>query len=113
MQDYKHRFKEDLLAEYPYKLCQEDACELFWQGVLHEIRALVYFPQPYLDYNHLCSEVIYAEMHLRAEMVNTPPTRGLENAKDASSHVEAPVPAPHQLEAVGDEDTRIDPEEED
>ncbi|GMN62144.1 hypothetical protein TIFTF001_031231 [Ficus carica] len=26
MQEYKHRFEEDLLAECPYDLCQEDAC---------------------------------------------------------------------------------------
>ncbi|GMN54136.1 hypothetical protein TIFTF001_023270 [Ficus carica] len=111
MQEYKHRFKEDLLVECPYELCQEDACGLFWQGVPHEIRALVYFSRPYPDYDHLCSEVIYTKMHLRAERVYTPPTRGLKNAEDASSHVEAPTP--QQPEAVGDDDARTDPEEED
>ena len=35
-------------------------------------------------------------------MVDTSPTRGLENAEDASSHVEATTL--HQLEAVGDDD---------
>ncbi|GMN56220.1 hypothetical protein TIFTF001_025339 [Ficus carica] len=50
-------------------------------------------------------------MHLRAERVDTPPTRGLENAEDASSHVEGPTS--HQPEAVGDDDAHIDPEEED
>ncbi|GMN19362.1 hypothetical protein TIFTF001_042866 [Ficus carica] len=56
-------------------------------------------------------EVIYAEMHLRVERVDTPPIRGLENAEDASSHVEAP--APQQPEAVGDDDARTDPKKED
>ncbi|GMN57828.1 hypothetical protein TIFTF001_026938 [Ficus carica] len=37
-------------------------------------------------------EVIYAEMNLRAERVDTPPKRELENVEDASSHVEAPAP---------------------
>ncbi|GMN35313.1 hypothetical protein TIFTF001_042211 [Ficus carica] len=87
MQEYKHQFEEDLLAECPYKLCQEDACELFWQGV------------------------IYAEMQMRAERVETPPTGGLEDAENTSSHVEAP--ALHQPEAVGDEDGYTNPEEED
>ncbi|GMN32571.1 hypothetical protein TIFTF001_048186 [Ficus carica] len=111
MQEYKRRFEEDLLVECPYELRQEDACELFWKGVPHEIRALVYFPRPYPDYDHLCSEVIYAEMHLKADRVNTPPTRELENVEDASSHVEAS--APHQPEAVGDDDAYIGSEEED
>ncbi|GMN68298.1 hypothetical protein TIFTF001_037355 [Ficus carica] len=111
MQEYRHRFEEDFLAECPYKLRQEDACELFWQGVPHKIRALVYFPRPYPDYDHLCLEVIYAKMYMRAERVDTPPIGGLEDAEDASSHVEVPVP--HQPKAVGDDDTRIDPEEED
>ncbi|GMN66043.1 hypothetical protein TIFTF001_035110 [Ficus carica] len=110
MQEYKRRFEEDLLVECPYELRQEDACELFWQGVPHEIRALVYFPRSYPDYDHLYSEVIYAKMHLRAERVDTPP-RGLDDAEDASSHVEAP--APHQPEAVGDDDARNGSEEED
>ncbi|GMN51393.1 hypothetical protein TIFTF001_020539 [Ficus carica] len=79
--------------------------------VPHEIRALVYFPRPYPDYDHLCSEVIYAEMHLKAERVNTPPTREFENVEDVSSHVEAS--APHQPGAVGDDDAHIDSEEED
>ncbi|GMN58082.1 hypothetical protein TIFTF001_027177 [Ficus carica] len=35
--------------------------------------------------------VIYAEMHPRAKRVDTPPTRRLENAEDASSHVEVPA----------------------
>ncbi|GMN40354.1 hypothetical protein TIFTF001_009569 [Ficus carica] len=65
----------------------------------------------YPDYDYLSSEVIYAEMHLRAERVYTPSTRELENVEDASSHVKAP--APHQPEVVGDDDARIDPEEED
>ncbi|GMN22499.1 hypothetical protein TIFTF001_045662 [Ficus carica] len=56
-------------------------------------------------------EVIYAEMHLKADRVNTPPTRELENVEDASSHVEASVP--HQPEAVGDDDAHIGSEEED
>ncbi|GMN24946.1 hypothetical protein TIFTF001_047692 [Ficus carica] len=111
MQEYKRRFEEDLLVECPYELRQEDACELFWKGVPHEIRALVYFPRPYPDYDHLCSEVIYAEMHLKADRVNTPPTRELENVEDASSHIEAS--APHQPEAVGDDDAHIGSEEED
>ncbi|GMN65999.1 hypothetical protein TIFTF001_035065 [Ficus carica] len=109
MQEYKHRFEEDLLVDCPYELRQEDAYELFWQGVPHEIRALIYFPRPYPDCDHLCSEVIYVEMHLKAERVDTPPTRGLENAEDASSLVEAP--APHRPEAMGDDDARIDTEE--
>ena len=50
-------------------------------------------------------------MHLRAERIDTPLIRGLENVEDASSHVEAL--ALHQLEVVGDDDARIDPEEED
>ncbi|GMN22041.1 hypothetical protein TIFTF001_040162 [Ficus carica] len=111
MQEYKRRFEEDLLAECPYELCQENTYKLFWHGVPYEIRAFFYFHRPYPDYDHLCSEVIYAEMHLRAEMVDIPPTGGLEDAEDASSHVEAP--APHQPEAVGDDDVRIDPKEED
>ncbi|GMN22658.1 hypothetical protein TIFTF001_045687 [Ficus carica] len=82
-----------------------------FMGVPHEIRALVYFPRPYPDYDHLCLEVIYAEMHLSAERVDTPPTREFENVEDASSHVEAS--APHQPEAVGDNDARIGSEEED
>ncbi|GMN33346.1 hypothetical protein TIFTF001_046696 [Ficus carica] len=56
-------------------------------------------------------EVIYAEMHLRAEMVDTPPSRELENGEDASSHVEAS--APRQPEAVGDDDAHIGSDEED
>ncbi|GMN57119.1 hypothetical protein TIFTF001_026225 [Ficus carica] len=84
MQEYKRQFKEDLLVECPYELHQEDACELFWQGVPHEIRTLVYFSRSYLDYDHLCSEVSYAEKHLRGERVNTPPTRKLENVEDAT-----------------------------
>ncbi|GMN36083.1 hypothetical protein TIFTF001_042368 [Ficus carica] len=111
MHEYKRRFEEDLLIECPYELRQGDACELFWQGVPHEIQALVYFPRPYPDYDHLCSEVIYAEMHLRAEMVDTPPTRELENVDDASSHVK--TPAPHQTEVVRDDDARIGSEVED
>ncbi|GMN54176.1 hypothetical protein TIFTF001_023292 [Ficus carica] len=117
--DFRRSITEHFVVPFIYREKMVDSmyaqgCLFFTRaGVLHEIRALVYFPQPYLDYDHLCSEVIYAEMHLRVEMVDTLPTRGLENAEDASSHVEAPVPAPHQSEAVGDEDTRIDPEEED
>ncbi|GMN73666.1 hypothetical protein TIFTF001_052218 [Ficus carica] len=111
MQEYKCRFEEDLLVECPYELRQEDAYQLFWQGVPHEIRALIYFPRPYADYDHLCSEVIYAEMHLRAERVVTPPSRELENGEDASSHVEAPAPC--QPEAVGDDDAHIGSDEED
>lgn len=37
-----------------------------------EIRALIYFPQPYLDYDHLCLEIIYDEIHMRMERVDTP-----------------------------------------
>ncbi|GMN47761.1 hypothetical protein TIFTF001_016939 [Ficus carica] len=111
MQEYKCRFEEDLLVKCPYELRQEDACELFWQGVPHEIRTLVYFPRLYPDYDHLCSEVIYVEMHLRGERVNTPQTRELENVEDASNHVEAS--ALYQPEAVGDDDARVGSEKED
>ncbi|GMN63047.1 hypothetical protein TIFTF001_032125 [Ficus carica] len=62
-------------------------------------------------YDHLCSETIYVEMHLRAEMVDTPLARGLEDIEDTSSHVEVPVP--HQPEVIGDNDARIGPKEED
>ena len=48
-------------------------------------------------------------MHLRVERVDTPPTRELENVEDDSSHVEAL--APHQPEAVGDDDACIGSEE--
>ena len=50
-------------------------------------------------------------MHLRAERVDTLPTRGVENVEDASGHTEAP--APHQPEAAGEDDARIGSEEED
>lgn len=54
---------------------QEDACELFWRGIPHVMRALVYFPWPDPDYDNLCLEVNYVEMHLRAAMVDIPLTR--------------------------------------
>ncbi|GMN62943.1 hypothetical protein TIFTF001_032034 [Ficus carica] len=80
MQEYKIRFEEDFLVECPYKMRQEDAYELFWRGIPPEI----------------------------AGIVDIPPMRGLKDAKDATNHIEAP--APHQLEAVKDDDVHIDPE---
>ena len=50
-------------------------------------------------------------MHLRAERVDPPLTKELDNVEDASSHAEAP--APHQPEAVGNDDAHIGSEEED
>ncbi|GMN64613.1 hypothetical protein TIFTF001_033697 [Ficus carica] len=69
------------------------------------------------EYKHRFEEDLLAE-HLyelpqedASGRVDTPPIGGLEDAEDASSHVVAP--APHQSEAVGDDDAHIDPEEED
>ena len=42
-------------------------------------------------------------MYLRVERVDTPPIEELEDAEEASSHVEAPTL--HQPKAVGDDDT--------
>ncbi|GMN62899.1 hypothetical protein TIFTF001_031991 [Ficus carica] len=86
MQKYKTRFEEDFLVECPYKMCQEDACEQFWRGIPPEI------------------------CHLRRDASESRDSqmRGLKDAKDATNHIEAP--APHQLEAVEDDDVRIDPE---
>ena len=50
-------------------------------------------------------------MHLRAEKVDTPPTGGLEDAEDTSSHVE--VLTLYQPKAIGEDDTHINSEEKD
>ncbi|GMN56964.1 hypothetical protein TIFTF001_026073 [Ficus carica] len=55
--------------------------------------------------------VIYIDMHLRAERVDTPPTVSFEDAEDANNHVEAPTL--HQPEAIGGDDAHLDSEEDD